>query len=830
MWRNHVTVGLRALLRDPLFTLINLVGLAIGIAGCLMIVLFIRYETSFDDWLPDADRTVQVQRVTTSGENMGRRSAAMAYVASTALPTQFPEIEAATGVVYGDSVFRRGGDLVQLDYVYATDGNFLSVLQLPLVQGNPASALGSVNDIILTEAAARRIFGRTDVLGRTLTRIAPGGDKDMRVTGILRDIPGNSHLKIDAVYRDNTASAAPENRVYTRWNTISGWVYAKLRPSADLAAMNARMPAALQRLVPTADQDPTAADHLGFGADLVNIRAINTGPVDSGAMRPGTPQKTLVTFGIVAAFLLLVACVNFTNLATARASRRAREVGLRKTLGATRRQLIWQFLLEAFLAVAAAGLLALALVELTLPMLNDLLRSDIQVHYFAAGGILLPLLLLLGAVGVLGGLYPAFFLSRYRPSVVLKSGPSGSEAPGTGRLRTFLVVIQFAVSIALIICTSIIYMQTLFARSADPGYNVSGLLFVLGPDDIGGRTQIETFMRRVGTIHGVTSVARSGITPDPNSVTTSTFRAPGSTQSVAAQVVAVDGNTFRTLGMHLLAGRGVTEAREADIGASASGPDEEHTTLVERRGLNVVLSESAAHLFGYATPASAIGRQIDPDTDDGHAVAPYTIVGVVNDARFESARFNSVPKLYYVAPSGYLSIAVRFENEDGAAVMSAIERLWKASVNRATFSAFFADRRIANMYSADERRGKLFAIFTGFAVLISCLGLFGLAAFTAQRRTKEIGIRKVLGARTRDIIRLLVWQFTRPVLVANLIAWPVAWWVMRNWLNEFQDRIAIGPTPFAIAGGIALLIAVGTVVGHALKVARANPIHALRHE
>ena len=830
MWRNHVTVGLRALLRDPLFTLINLAGLAIGIAGCLMIVLFIRYETSFDDWLPDAGQVFQVQRIKTAGENMGNRSAAMAFVASTALPTQVPEIETATGVVYGDTVFRRNGELVQLDNVYATDGNFLSVLQLPLVQGNPAAALASVDDIILTESAARRIFGRTDVVGRTLTRIASGGDRDSRITGILRDIPGNSHLRIDAVYRANTASAAPDNRTYTRWNTISGWVYARLRPGADVDAMNGRMPAALQRLVPTVDQDPTAADHLGFGAELVNVRSINTGPVNSGTMRPGTPQKTLVTFGIVAAFLLLVACVNFTNLATARASRRAREVGLRKTLGATRRQLIWQFLLEAFLAVGAAGLLALALVELTLPMLNDLLRSDIQIHYFAAGGVFLPLLLLLGAVGLFGGLYPAFFLSRYRPSVVLKTGQGGSEAPGTGRLRTLLVVIQFAVSIALIICTSIIYMQTLFARSADPGYKVSGLLFVLGPDDVGSRTQVETFMRRVGTIHGVTSVARSGITPNPNSVTISTFRAPGATESVAAQVVAVDGNTFRTLGMRLLAGRNVTEAREADIGVSASEPDPESTALVERRGLNIVLSESAARLFGYTIPASAVGHQIIPDTDDGHAVAPFTIVGIVNDARFESARFSSEPKLYYVAPAGHLSIAVRFENADGAAVMSAIQNLWKANVDRATFSAFFAEDRIANMYRADERRGKLFAIFTGFAVLISCLGLFGLAAFAAQRRTKEIGIRKVLGARTRDIIRLLVWQFTRPVLIANLIAWPVAWWAMRNWLNEFQDRIAIGPTPFAIAGGLALVIAVGTVVGHALKVARANPIHALRHE
>ena len=830
MWRNHLTVGLRALLRDPLFTLINLVGLAIGIAGCLMIVLFIRHQMSFDDWLAGADRTFQVQRISTSGENAGRRMAMAPFVASTTLPGQFPEIEATTGLVYGDNVFRRNGDLVRLDYVYATDGAFLDVIKLPLVRGNPATALASVDNIVVTETAARRLFGGIDVLGRTVTRIASGGDKEMRVAGVLRDIPENSHLRIEALYRANIVSAAPDSETYTRWNTIGGWVYARLRPAADVAAMNGRMAAALQRIVPTVDRDPSAPDRLGFTQEFVNVRGINTGPVDSGPMRPGTPMKTLVTFGIVAAFLLLVACVNFTNLATARASRRAREVGLRKTLGATRSQLISQFLLEAFVTAAAAGLLALAMVELAMPMLNGLLSSAIQIHYFTADGLVLPLVLLLCAIAILGGVYPAFFLSRYRPSVVLKANQSGAETPGTGRLRAALVVLQFAVSIALIICTAIIYAQTLFARSADPGYKVSGLLFVMGPDEIGDRTQIETFMRRIAAIPGVASVARAGITPNPNSTSISTFRGPGATESVSAQVVAVDGNTFQTLGMRLLAGRTVTEQREADVGAPPFGLDPERDAVIERQGLNVVLGESATRLFGFATPQQAVGRQIIPDTDDGHAAAPFTVVGVVNDARFESARFDSVPKLYWVAPTGHLSLAVRFSDADGARVMSAIESLWKANVERAPFSGFFADQRIANMYRADERRATLFAVFAGFAVLISCLGLFGLAAFTAQRRTKEIGIRKVLGARTRDIIRLLVWQFTRPVLIANLIAWPVAWWAMRNWLNEFSDRIDLGPTPFAVAGALALLIAVGTVVGHAIKVARANPIHALRYE
>jgi len=826
---SYLAVAWRAMRRDPLFTIINLFGLAVGLAACLLIVLFIRYEVSFDDWLEGADRTHQVHRITTTGAETGHRYGMTSFVAATAMPAQFPEIEAATAFVYGNGTFRVNGQPVVFDDVFAGDANVLDVLRLPLAAGSPATALSQADTIVLSETTARRLFGRTNVLGRTVLRVTGEDDKAMRVTGVLRDLPGNSHLRIGAIYRANVLSGTGYE-IYNAWSWVSAFVYVRLRPGADPAALEQRMASVLRRVVPAAERDAAASDGLGFTQRLMNIRAINTGPIDSGTMRAGTPVKTLVTFGIVAAFLLVVACVNFTNLATARASRRAREVGLRKTLGATRAQLIAQFLIEAFVIVGAAGLLALALIELALPYLNGLIGASIAISYFGADGVLLPLAGLLLLVGILGGTYPAFFLSRYRPALVLKANQGGADTPGAGRLRTALVVIQFAVSIALIICTAIIYAQTLYARSADPGYRVAGLLFVQNPGAIGNGQQIETFMRRIGAIPGVTSVARIGITPDPGTTSGFAVRAQGAPESVNIQIVDIDGNAFRTLGMRLLAGRTVTDQREMDVGAPRFNADPERDRLIERRGLNAVLDESAARQLGFADPQSAIGRQIVPEAGDGRAIAPYTIVGVVNDAHFESARFESRPNVYYVSPTGHLSLAVRFEDADGARVMAAIESLWKSSVTTSPFDGFFADQRIADMYDGDERRAQMFAIFAAFAVLISCLGLFGLAAFTAQHRTKEIGIRKVLGARNRDIIRLLVWQFTRPVLLANLIAWPIAWWAMRNWLSEFQNRIDLGPTPFILGGLLALAIAVGTIVGHALKVARANPIHALRYE
>ena len=831
MWRDYLAVGWRALRRDPLFTAINLFGLTVGLAGCVLIVLFIRYELSFDDWLPGAERVYQLQRVSTSGTETGHRYGQTSFVAASAMPPQFPEIEVATGLHPMSGVFRKDGQPFDLGDVYATDANFFDVLRLPLVAGDARTALAEVDTVVLTETAARRLFGRTDVLGRTVPRIGSDGDRMARVTGVLRDLPSNSHLRLNALYRLNLAARRSGNEAFTEWNWVSAWVYVRLRPGAEPSALERRMVPTLRRLVPTGYRDRSARDGLGFTQELLNIRAINTAPIDSGTMRAGTPVRTLVTFGIVAAFLLVVACVNFTNLATARASRRAREVGLRKTLGATRGQLVRQFLLEASVVVGLAGVFALALVELALPLLNNLVDGQIEMRYFGAGGVLAPLAAMLLIVALLGGIYPAFFLSRYRPAAVLKANQSGAEAPGAGRLRLALVVVQFAVSIALIICTAVIHTQTLYARSVDPGYRVPGLLFVPYPELIGDRPQVEAFMRRLEAVPGVRSVARTGITPNSDATSTTYFRAPGAPETVTLQIVPIDGDTFATLGMRVLAGRTVTHEREADVGAPMYNLDPERAALVRERGLNVVVDESAARTLGFADPQSAVGRQIGrEDSESGEGSAPYTIVGVVNDARFESARFESLPKVYFVAPTSHLALAVRFDPARAAAVMSATESLWKSAVNTDPFTGFFADARIADMYKGDERRMQMFAIFAAFAVLISCLGLFGLAAFTAENRTKEIGIRKVMGARTSDIVRLLVWQFTRPVLVANLIAWPAAWWAMRDWLNTFEARIDLGPLPFVLAGLLALTIAIGTIAGHALKVARANPIHALRYE
>jgi putative ABC transport system permease protein len=528
-----------------------------------------------------------------------------------------------------------------------------------------------------------------------------------------------------------------------------------------------------------------------------------------------------------------MACINFTNLATARASQRAREVALRKVLGASRRQLIVQFLGESMLVVAIAMLLALAAVELMLPWFNAYLDANIQVVYFGEGSILPPLLLLLVVVGLAGGLYPAFYLARFQPAAILRANKSAADAGGSGRLRSALVVAQFAVSICLIICTAVVYGQTVYARTLDSGYQRDGLLQVgnLGFKGVGQMDGPVT--EQIRRIPGVQGAARSQISIDPGGSSASPVFAPGSSQPVDLGDYSVEPDFFKVMGMKLLAGRLLSESHGADDITTPWPNDPGFAAALQRiaqRGINVVMSAEATRRLGFRTPQEAIGKQLKAGlVPEEYGLVAITIVGVVNDVRYGSVHDPVTPVMYTMRRNGFGSIMVRYSGNP-AKIRDQIEEVWTRNIPQVPFEAEFADEIVGELYEKEEARGKLFAAFALLAVVIACLGLFGLAAFTAERRTKEIGIRKVFGARSRDIVRLLAWQFSKPVIIANLIAWPVAWWVMRDWLNGFDSRIALGPTPFVLAGLLALGIALGTIAGHALKVSRSKPIHALRYE
>ncbi|HYC94430.1 MAG TPA: ABC transporter permease [Sphingomicrobium sp.] len=830
MWRNYWTVAVRALAKSKTYSIINVAGLAIGMAACIMILLYIRYEQSYDSWIPDAENTYQFQTFGTNpdtGEDFAFQMAS--YTTKERIEKDFPQVENGAYILGTEPVFLKDGQATKTeDYKYA-DEDFLKVVELPLVAG---TTLTAPQTGVITQSEAMRRYGTEDVVGKTLTVISRGIKRDFKITGVLKDLPKNSHMKINAILRlDMQAFFEDDPYFLSCWGCQSGWVYVKLKPGTDPEQLNAQLPAWEKRNIP--DED-TGGIKFNPGDNqnwrFVNVQDIHLGEADDGEMTPSNDKQTITTFAIIAALILGMAVVNFTNLATARASQRAREVALRKVLGANRKQLIIQFVGESILISAASMLLALALVELLVKPFAAFLEADLSLSYFGSDGILLPAIGLTLLVGIASGLYPAFFLSRFQPAQVLKANRSAAETPGSGHLRTALVVLQFAVSIGLIICTAVIYGQTVYARSVDPGYKRDHILQV---DEL-SRAQLwdvgESIVERMKRVPGVTAVGRTDIGINTSNNNNNFIIPPGSNKQILIGQYNVDEGFFDAMGLTLKAGRWFDPNRPLDDMTTEFPTNLEQEKVLAARGMNVVLNEYAVRQLGFKSPQDAIGKVVrsepfSPDT----GIANMQIIGVVGDSRFrtvhkpiDSIMFRNVNK----APAWMI---IRYQG-DPATVRSAVEREWKQVTNEVPFNADFSDDLMAEMYEAEDARAQMFAAFSLLAVIIGCLGLFGLAAFTAERRTKEIGVRKVLGARTRDIVRLLVWQFSRPVIVANLIAWPVAWWLMRDWLNSFDDRISLGPTPFLTAGLIALAIAIVTVMGHAFKVAKANPIHALRYE
>ncbi|MEN2709496.1 ABC transporter permease [Sphingomonas sp. NPDC092331] len=832
MWRNYLTVGLRALAKNRTYAFINLFGLAIGLAACLLILLYVQYERSYDQWLPDANRTYQFQvYYKSNNSDSAFDNQGAPYVTKAALLKDFPQIESATYTGGPQLTLIKDGQATQVQDGRLVDSAFLDTIALPMAQGDKR-ALSRPGTVVVSEEEAEKIFGTTNVVGRTITLVVSGKKADYRITGVFRDLPRNSHMSARMLARvDFPSLFADNNGFLTSWGWTSGYVYVKLRPGTDVAALNRQMDAWKKRNIPDETfngKRTNAGDERTY--KLVAVPEVHLGRANGSGMTPGNDVQTIATFGIIALLILAMACINFTNLATARASQRAREVALRKVLGATRRQLMIQFVGESVLLATIAMLLALAVVEIVLPWFGSFLDADLKLRYFGHDGLILPMIGLVLLVGAAGGLYPAFYLSRFQPARVLKANKSAAEAEGSGRLRSALVVIQFAVSIGLIICTAVVYGQNVYARSLDPGYKRAGLIQLQG---IGSRAigdQADALTRAIAQVPGVEAVGRTMIGVVTGSTSSTSVVVPGRADPVDISIYGVDAGFFPTMGIRLLAGRLFDENRPADDMTTPIVEDPVAERALVARGGHIVVNESGAKRLGFKTAQEAVGKTIRYGVKDEYGgLMNVTIIGVVADTRFRTVRTAIEPTMFLLDRHNVGWLVARFHG-DPRPVRDGIEQVWRRYAPDVAFDAILADDVIARAYRRLDARAQMFGMFAILAVVIGCLGLFGLAAFTAERRTKEIGIRKVLGARTIDIARLLVWQFTRPVVIANIIAWPVAWWLMREFLNGYDARIALTPVPFIGASLLALAIAVLTIGAHAFRVARTNPVHALRYE
>ncbi|MDO6413567.1 ABC transporter permease [Sphingomonas sp. BIUV-7] len=803
----------RSLTRHKLYASLNIGGLAVGIAVFLVLGLFVRFETSYERWLPHADQIYLIESRADDDTVASRPRQNTPIAAWSAISRDLPatigtRIDTPNATVIKDGI----GVSERLARV---DNDFFAVFDLPVVAGSVKGVLADPSNIIVTQAIATRYFGGISPVGKTMMLTYNGAQHSYRVAAVIADLPRNTDLDFDMIVRfvpvEDKADPAYKNDHW--WNYSSPTTFVRLPNEAAAQRFAGQLDGVVARHV----QSETPVEG-GFGLTLTLKRFTAT-----HFETPGS-ALTVTTLGLVGILTLLIAIVNYVNLATARAGLRAREVAMRKVLGADRRTLARHYTLEAIATTALAAFVGLALAECGLPLVNAAGGLPLTIEYFGSAGVLLPLVALVLIVGLLAGLYPAMVLSRFPAAAVLASARSPGGGRAGTRIREALVVLQFTIAIAFVVGTFVLVAQTRHIRAADPGYDRGNLMLVRSLAssslDAGQRAMI---VRRLRTLRGVTAASVGNTVPGGGFFTSSNnFKIPGVPgPGPAIEFFETTPGYFEVMGARLLAGRLFDTAHPGDVNAnlaaSALDPNGKFSA-------NVVLNASAVQALHFASPQAAIGKTFGGDT-------PKTVIGVVADMRFGSARSPVPPTLYHFQlrdPNMGMAI-LRFTGDPGA-MMMAVQRVWRETAPQVPLNAKTAVQALDRFYERDDHAASLFTIGAVLAVAIGSVGLWGLASFNTARRVKEIGIRKTLGASASDIVRLLVGQFLRPVLIANLFAWPLAFFATRTWLAGFDDRIALSPLYFVAASLLALAIAVLTVLAQSLRAARAAPAWALRHD
>jgi putative ABC transport system permease protein len=817
--RSYLATGVRQLVAQRLYSAINIVGLAIGLASVVLISLYVRYELSYDAFFPNADRIFRISRDYYAREGAPDRVPASnnAPVAP-ALLEDFPEIERVARVFGSEVLIRRGEAAYYEAHFRWADPALLDIFSLDWLAGDPRTALSRPDSIVLTESLARRYFGAENAFGATMTL---DNQTDVTVTGVVRDLPGNTHLDFEALAPLEGIARGGDMRVLEQWNSNTDFhTYLELREGAKIGEVESRIPDFMTRRF---DPEMSAAS----GMTIMNVRDIHVRSTRDEEWKPPTSLATIYSSATIAALILLIACINFVNLATARGAKRAREVGVRKSLGASRAQLIGQFVGESVAMAAIAMLVATVIVELALPPFRAFVGADLTLGYFGPGGAAPWLALLASAVGVSAGIYPAFYLSAFSSAKVLKGDVSRGIAGA--RFRNVLVTAQFAIAIVLFICTAVVYEQTRFARDLDLGFDKDRVL-VLGSSlrTAGMRRQWGALKAELERVPGVVSVTASHYTPfswDDNRLSA---RRAGTETTSRIQFMAVDYGFFETYRIEVLHGRGFSPSFASDVlvAPTADGP------RADAGGF--VLNESAARLLGFE-PESAPGQSLEILA--GPLIAPGPVVGVVRDTYFESVAVPLRPMIYLLGaePRGAFynfidMVSVRVDGSDLRRTLAGIDAAWSNALPNEPIVRHFLDDDFDAQYRSEQRQMQLFTAFAALAIFVACLGLLGLACYSTERRTKEIGIRKALGGTVWDVVRLFTTEFSKLVLLANLVSWPLAYLAMQRWLAGFAYRIDLGPIVFAGSALIALAVALLTVGAVAARAASAKPLNSLRYE
>jgi putative ABC transport system permease protein len=806
MFRNYMMAALRNLARNRLYTGINIVGLSVGFTAAILMALFVRSEFNYDTFLPGYDRVFSVTEVYhPPGGGPLRVDAALPNI-SALMKVDYPAIDTIARLAQGGGDLRVGG-IEALDGITWADPGFFKVMPLPVIAGDPSATLARPDGIVLTRAAARKYFGRDAPIGEA---IEIDRTYRMQVGAVIEDIPVNSHLAAQ-IFASGLASFSPLS-IADRGDRGSigdtAFTYFRLGSGASVEPVRGDLAAFLERHA----IGPQAALHLTppvLELIIVPLRDIHLSLPALGALTARANKETLLALAATGGLIVLIAAINYVTLMTARSAKRAVEVGIRKVVGATRRSLVAQFIGESLLYVVIAMILAMACLELLIPWFNGYAAANLTFAYWRDPVILGALVALVFTVGALAGIYPALTLSSFRPASVLKGGPLASA--GAGVVRTGLVVLQFAMLIGIILMTATIYRQTRFALIDTLRVPTDQILLVTDACD-------EAIQHQIQALPGVRAAACSA----PYHQSHVSVHKIDGTQLAFSRTWA-DFGYLELYGLRPLAGRFFDNS----YGADSVSPDAPASFQP-----NVVINETALQQLGFQKPADAIGKSIFwiRGADLRAPPLPSTIIGVAPDFSATASRAKIDPTIYLIDRSTLNMLNVQLDGRKIPETLASIDRLWKEFNASRPIGRMFLNQIMQREYTDVIRQGVIFAVFSALALFLACIGLFGLAAFATERRTKEVGIRKAMGADSSDIVRLFAWEFSKPVLWANLLAWPIAYYCAGRWLSGFAYHVDLELWLFLAAGGIALVIALLTVSGHAFLAARAKPVTALRYE
>jgi putative ABC transport system permease protein len=804
MLHNYLKVSVRNFLKKRVYSAINVVGLSVGAAAALLIFLYVQYEYSYDKFIPGHENIYRM----VEDRIYPDRKAYFTMIPngfSLVLPEEVPEV-VSTVRTFGSGAFntvvRVGENVFSETYYIWADSTFFDVFPFKLIKGNKEKALRVSQTSILTESTAKRLFGDKDPIGQTITI----GDEDHEVVGIMEDLPDNSHMKICALMPALDIDFLRQPSYYI----ASSYTYLRLTPGADPAAIDRKMPGLvdkyaagqIERELGVAYDKYIAAGN-GYRYYLQALTDIHLKSNRLNELRANGNITTTRVLAFVGILILVIAGINFVNLATARSAERAREVGIRKVLGSARKQLITQFLSESLMMSLLSMVLAIVLLQILLGQFNNISQS--KLHFDASNNmpLLAAVVSVTLALGGLAGLYPAFYISRLKPVQILK-GKFQTSSGGT-TLRNTLVLFQFTVSIVLISATLAGYQQLTFLSGKRLGFDKENLLVIRHNSNGDASEGIQEQLRQV---QGVKNVGAGNSVPGGYFYGIP-FRTPGTTEIFTPKVTNINDTYAEALGLKLVDGR----LFSAEFNDS----------------LSLIINQRAVLSLGLEEPVGSILTQnVNPET-----TISYTIVGVVEDFNFESLHSEIAPLVIMSTETDQNfqgTIVLKLENGNLMETMKRVEARWKEVVPGAPFDFFFLDENLNNLYASESRSGQLLLMFTMIAIVIACVGLFGLSAYTAHQRTKEIGVRKVLGASVGSIVALLSRDFVKLVLISMLLGCPIAWFMVKEWLESFAYRIPLGLSTFGWAGLIVLAFTCITVSYQAITSSLANPVNSLKEE